>query len=69
MSVRNQKVHEGKIYYTVAATARLLGTTAPKVRQLMIPEGLEWTNFRVNGQVWISAESITAYLRRKNNKA
>ncbi len=31
----------------------------------MEPEGLEWTNFRVNGPIWISAKSIAAYTSRQ----
>lgn len=33
---------------------------------MMIPEGLEWTNFRVNGRIWISAASINAYMDRQS---
>ncbi|MFA7399645.1 MAG: hypothetical protein WCZ98_04095 [Sideroxydans sp.] len=65
MAAKNQVVHEGKIYYSMAATARLLGTTTTKVKQLIVPEGLEWTNIRVNGPIWIGAESIASYLKRK----
>lgn len=66
MATKSQMMHEGKLYYSIAATAGLLGTTAPKVKQLMVPEGLEWANFRVNGPIWISAESIAAYSRRRD---
>lgn len=68
MAGKTQLMHEGKLYYSVAATARLLGTTTQKLRQLMIPEELEWANFRVNGPIWISAESVASYLRRKQNQ-
>jgi hypothetical protein len=68
MAVKTQLMHEGKLYYSVAATARLLGTTTPKLRQLIIPEGLEWANFRINGPIWISAESVASYLRRRQSQ-
>lgn len=47
MAVKTQKMHEGKLYYSMPAAARLLGTTTPKLKQLLIPEGFEWANFRV----------------------
>lgn len=65
MAAKTQVMHEGKLYYSVAAAAKLLGTTSPKLKQIMVPEGFEWTNFRVNGPIWISAESIVSYMRRK----
>lgn len=61
---KNQLVHDGKLYYSVAATARMLGTTSPKLKKVIISEGLDWANFRVNGPIWISAESIIAYQKR-----
>ncbi len=68
MAIKTQIVHDGKIYYSVPATAKLLGTTTPKVRQLMEPEKLDWQNFRVNGGIYISAESIIAYMRRREKR-
>lgn len=65
MAVKTQKMHEGKLYYSMPAAARLLGTTTPKLKQLLIPEGFEWANFRVNGPIWVSAESIAGYLSRR----
>ncbi len=65
MAARSQVIHNGKLYYSMTASARLLGTTVSKLRQAMIPEGLEWTNIRVNGPIWISADSLESYRRRK----
>jgi len=65
MAAKTQIVHEGKIYYSVSATARLLGTTTTKLKQIIAVEGFEWQNFRVNGPIWIGAESINSYMRRK----
>ncbi len=68
MTIKPQVVHEGKIYYSVPLTAKLLGTTTTKVRQLIEPEKLDWQNFRVNGGIYISAESIVAYMRRREKR-
>lgn len=65
MLVKNQVIHEGKIYYTVAATARMLSTTTTKVRQMMGTGDLEWTQLRVNGRILITAESIVGRIQAK----
>ena len=51
-------IHEGSAYYSVLDAARLLGTSAPKVREMMGNGNLEWTQFRVNGKLFITAKSI-----------
>jgi hypothetical protein len=56
--------HKGEVYYDVASTARLLRTTAAKVRQLMGADELEWTQLRRGGKLVIRAESIADYKRR-----
>lgn len=66
MAIKNQIIHDGKVFYSVKATAKLLGTTTTKIKQIMIPDGLEWTNFRVNGAIWISASSVNAYIDRQS---
>lgn len=53
-------MHEGKVYYSVPDAARYLGTTATKIRQIMIAK-LEWTQARVNGKLIVSADSLLAY--------
>jgi hypothetical protein len=65
MGVKTQTMHEGKLYYSMPAAARLLGTTTPKLKKLLIPEGFEWTNLRENGPIWVGAESIAGYLSRR----
>ena len=65
-----QKVtHEGQQYYSVTLIAKLLGTSTTKVRQLMVPEGLEWMNFRENGPIYISVESFNAYEKRIRDRS
>ena len=40
---------------------KYLGVTSVSLNKLMSSEGIEWCNFRENGPIWISAQSITAY--------
>ena len=52
-------IHEGRAWYTVPAAARMLSTTAPKVRELMGAGELEWAQApRRNGPIIVSADSI-----------
>ncbi len=69
MAARTQKMHEGKLYYSLPAAARALGTTTTKLKQLIEPEGIEYRNFRVNGVLWVNAQDIVKYLRRRDRKA
>jgi hypothetical protein len=57
--------HKGKLYYDVVSTARLLRTTAVKVRHLMGEGELEWTQLRHGGRLVVRAESIAGYKRRQ----
>jgi hypothetical protein len=64
-----QKIrHDGTLYYSVYLVARLLGTNSAKVRKLMVTENLEWMNFRVNGPIYISADSFAEYEERVMNQ-
>jgi hypothetical protein len=65
---KNQILHEGKLYYSMGHTAATLGTTVPKLKRTMIETGLDWANFRDNGPIWISAQSIVDYLKRSEQK-
>lgn len=68
MTVKKQHmVHEGKLYYSMAVTAGMLGITKPKLMQILNSEGFDWANFRDNGPIWVSAESIGAYQKRCGN--
>lgn len=68
MAAKTQMMHEGKLYYSMAAAARLLGTTTTKLKQIIGPEGIEYCNFRVNGPLWVSASDIANFLRRCDQK-
>lgn len=65
MAAKNQIIHEGKVYYSFAAAARLLGTTTPKLKQILIPEDIEFLNLRVNGPLWVSADDLIRFIERK----
>lgn len=56
---------KGKDHYTIAFAARLLGTNANKVRELMRRGDLEWTQLRVKGRPRIPSDSISAYQERQ----
>ena len=56
--------HKGEVYYDIPSTARLLRTTAAKVRHLMGEGELKWTQLRRGGKLLIRAESIVGYKRR-----
>ena len=68
MAAKTQMMHEGKLYYSMPAAARLLGTTTTKLKQIIGPEGIEYSNFRVNGPLWVSASELASYLRRRDAK-
>ncbi len=65
---KNTIMHEGKRYYSVSTVAKLLSTTPGKVRELINHEGFEWSNFRANGPIWVGADAVDVYLRRKPKK-
>jgi hypothetical protein len=68
MATPKQIVHEGKLYYSLAEAARLLGTTTGKLKEIIGPEGIEYRNFRVNGRMWVSALDLANYLRRREHR-
>lgn len=52
-------LHNGEAYYAVSDAAKYLGTTPAKIRQMMGDGGLVWTQFRVNGRLFITAKSLS----------
>ena len=51
-------LHNGELYYSVSAAATYLRTTADKVRSMMGDGSLKWTQFRENGNLYITAQSL-----------
>lgn len=68
MAVKTQMMHEGRLYYSMSAAAKLLGTTTTKLKQIIEPEGIGYCNFRVNGPLWLSAADLANYLRHRDLK-
>lgn len=68
MATKTQMMHEGKLYYSMPAAAKLLGTNTTKLKQILGPERIEYRNFRVNGTLWVSAQDLVSYLRRKEHR-
>ncbi len=66
MKASDKIVHNGTVYYSVAGTAKLLFTTKTKVKEIMGRGDLEWTQFGLNGQLFVSATSIAAYSKRQS---
>lgn len=69
MAAKTQLMHEGKLYYSMPAAAKLLGTTTTKLKQIIVPQGIEFCNFRVNGPLWVNAQDLASYMRRRDLKA
>lgn len=63
---RGKVIHKGRAYYPVSAAARLLSTSAPKIRELMGSGDLKWTQLRVGGRIMIPAESIVEFRRKRD---
>ena len=61
--VRDTVNHDGKVYFTVGGASRAIGTTTAKVRALMGRGLLEWAQFKVNGKLMVSSESLVAYMK------
>ncbi len=66
MPASKEKTVDGVKYYSMSTAAKLLGTTTTKLKQIMEAEGISWTNFQVNGRIWVEAESLLRCLRRKD---
>ena len=68
MKSKDKVILDGAVYYSVPATAKLLGVTKPQVRILMGKGELEWTQFQPNGPLYVAAISLVAQLKRQNEK-
>jgi hypothetical protein len=65
MTARGRVTHDGKVYCSVEETARMLATTTRKIRELMGSGDLEWVQLRINGRLFVPAESILALKRQR----
>ncbi len=69
MVAKTQMMREGKLYYSMPAAARLLGTTTTKLKQIVELESIEYCNFKVNGPLWVNALDLANFSRRRDQKA
>ena len=53
-----QIIKDGKLFYSVADAAKLLGVTKSEVQELMGADLLEWGQTRLNGRLIVDAKSI-----------
>ena len=67
MPTPKEKTVDGIKYYSMSTAAKLLGTTTTHLKRIMESEDIGWANFRVNGPIWVEAESLRRYLRRKDH--
>ena len=54
---------DGKTYCSISESARVLGTTKAKLTEVI--GSLEWTQFKDNGPIYITLESLSNQLRGK----
>jgi len=65
MTTKKATTCGGHLYYSVPTTAKLIGTTTTKLKSIALAEGMQFENLRVNGKLWIRADSVDAYLSRR----
>ena len=53
-----QIIKDGKLFYSVADAAKVLGVTKSTVQELMAADLLEWGQMRLNGPLIVDAKSI-----------
>jgi hypothetical protein len=51
-------IKDGKLFYSVADAAKLLGVTKSKVQELMAADLLEWGQTKLNGRLIVDVKSI-----------
>lgn len=51
MRVERKIVHEGRVWHSVPAAARLLRTKTVKVREIMVRGDVEWTQLKAGAKL------------------
>lgn len=51
MRVERKIVHEGRVWYSVPAAARLRRTKTVKVREIMVRGDVEWTQLKAGAKL------------------
>ena len=65
MKARDKIVHKSITWYSVAATAKMLGVTKMQAREMMGKGELEWTQLEPNGPLFVAAHSIIGHRKWK----
>lgn len=64
MRVERKTVHEGRVWHSVPAAARLLRTKTVKVREIMGPGDVEWTQLKAGAKLLILVQSLLHHEQR-----
>ena len=54
----NKIIHNGIPYFSVTDSAKYLGTTPQKVREMMGDGSLKWAQFKDNGKLFVTTQSV-----------
>lgn len=65
----DQVIHEGKVYYSVEAAARMLAKRPATIRKMMWAGDLDYTQVRKNGRLLVPAESLVEYTQRQGQSS
>ena len=65
MSKKSSINYSGKLYYSEATAAKILGLTMAELKNVM-GQQLDWCDFKVNGPIWITASSANEYRLKKS---
>lgn len=69
LSNGDRVVKDGKSYFAVAATARMLRKRTTSIRKMMWDGELDYVQFKDNGPLYVPAASIVAYNQRNVDHA
>lgn len=64
MRVERRIVHEGRVWYSVPAAARLLHKTTATIREIMGKGEVDWTQLKTDGKLLVAVDSILSYEQR-----
>ncbi len=64
MRVERKIIHEGRVWYSVPAAARLLHMRTAKMREIMGSGEVEWTQLKAGGKLLVAVDSILSYEQR-----
>ena len=65
MRVGRKIVHEGRVWYSGPAAARLLHKTTATIREIMGKAQVEWIQLKTGGKLLVSVESLLSFEQQK----